>query len=594
MDSVTYWCVVRNLDKPNDPPKVVTASDLFEIRNKKCVRFRPKSVKVSKHEEFGMVEGNMLLKHSVVFMSAERDEAEAAISGGRTAAPVRLSISPTALPLDEFTFPEEKREKKLQSRKRKKNWKDVQSADSDSLLKSFLKKRKLAKARNTQKRDSVAEKSHCSVADDLCENESISQLTSTLKGSEEDVGPTDHYDGAKTKQSGKKKNSRKDVTVQPEISVTALESSQPSDAGITLNVANNPTGMPDWNNALGQDSDEDGNSGTVEDARSDDSDEDMKNGTPTSDVTDDANSDSQENGKNESPTQQIIDVMNADSHEERKNGTTTPEMDDAGNEDDSFDYVSTKKVNVETEKNSVINPVTCPCCPVLRQDLAIAKQQLEEAYAKIQRQDGEIKAMVKKEKEGESLLDKMKAIIASKDDDGGGKSTKRSRVSKLDELPSNLYDGEHVDPSEVKVDKNMIISKDDIVKVQDENVYFTARVEGLVLAFYGAKAYKYSVKESCKYSITSNQISAMEKILLHMKWSYSTTYDVKKIKTRIIKYTSRLRTEHRNQKKGTGKEKKGTGKEKKTDKDSKAPAKSKSDKEDSSSSDSSEGSSESD
>ncbi|KAK3918662.1 ATP synthase subunit b, partial [Frankliniella fusca] len=139
------------------------------------------------------------------------------------------------------------------------------------------------------------------------------------------------------------------------------------------------------------------------------------------------------------------------------------------------------------------------------------------------------------------------AIIAR--DESSSKTAKRSKKSKLNELPSNLYDDESVDPSEVKVDKKMTIPNEAIEQVEDKHVYFTARVEGLVLAYYGAKAYKYSVKESSRYFISNNQISAMEKILSHMKWSYSTNFDTNKIRTRIIKYTSQLRTDHRKGKK---------------------------------------------
>jgi len=60
------------------------------------------------------------------------------------------------------------------------------------------------------------------------------------------------------------------------------------------------------------------------------------------------------------------------------------------------------------------------------------------------------------------------------------------------------------------VDRKLKVSKEAIEQVQNKHPNFTARVEGLVLAFFGERAYKYSVKESSRYNISNDLIASVE------------------------------------------------------------------------------------
>jgi len=68
----SFWCAVRNLDKPSDPVKVLRASDLYRIKESRCFHFKPKlGCKLDKHEEFGVIDGLNLVKHVVLRMSGK-------------------------------------------------------------------------------------------------------------------------------------------------------------------------------------------------------------------------------------------------------------------------------------------------------------------------------------------------------------------------------------------------------------------------------------------------------------------------------------------------------------------------------------------
>ncbi|KAK3918667.1 Poliketide synthase 37 [Frankliniella fusca] len=76
-----YWCIVSNLSDPYADFKIVEASSLFKIKDgNKCYPFTPKSSKFSRHEEFGLVMGPMLVKHVILSMSSDFDELESALT----------------------------------------------------------------------------------------------------------------------------------------------------------------------------------------------------------------------------------------------------------------------------------------------------------------------------------------------------------------------------------------------------------------------------------------------------------------------------------------------------------------------------------
>ena len=52
--------------------------------------------------------------------------------------------------------------------------------------------------------------------------------------------------------------------------------------------------------------------------------------------------------------------------------------------------------------------------------------------------------------------------------------------------------------------------KKDLVQVEDQHTFITARVEALLHVFYGNKAGRYSVKKNSKRRITDEELASMK------------------------------------------------------------------------------------
>ncbi|XP_026286612.1 reticulocyte-binding protein homolog 2a-like [Frankliniella occidentalis] len=126
------------------------------------------------------------------------------------------------------------------------------------------------------------------------------------------------------------------------------------------------------------------------------------------------------------------------------------------------------------------------------------------------------------------------------DDDDDECVVERRKKSKLGELPTNLIDEEEVEFGKVKVGKQRYVSMEKLI-VAERSPYFTNRVETLAQDFYDDVGNCSVSKSKGRTLIENAEIKSIFCILKAMKWSHSATLSLKRIRARLIRFTSEMR-----------------------------------------------------
>ncbi|KAK3910059.1 Cytochrome b-c1 complex subunit 7 [Frankliniella fusca] len=422
-----YWCIVSNLSDPYADFKIVEASSLFKIKDgNKCYPFTPKSSKFSRHEEFGIVMGPMLVKHVILSMSSDFDELESALKTKRISAPVRLSMTPTEIPVSEFTFPLQVKEQRKETSNLHEDTIRSRRDDDSKLLAAYKKIQQGIQEPNTltiEKENKVIEE------DD--EFESLGNLDGdhqvNLEQHVDDEGPVlkkkskrkrkSNKGGKKIKEKVDKKDKEKIVKEPPKIPHTVPENIEPIDQGEQIDK-----------------------------------------------VTEIANSSGLSGSESDIPQAEWIEAKQ--NHNTRKNPISNAE--DKGKEGhdslavelSSHDTTANKKNESETHnvsgnnrghtssKSTQTGFLECASCQRLKTDLEISQQRLQDAYDKVKSQQETIDKLQNRRCEEDSILERMKSLMSKSEGDRKSSGAKVSKSSKLDKLPSNLLspkDKEEVD-----------------------------------------------------------------------------------------------------------------------------------------------------
>ncbi|KAK3918669.1 Peptide chain release factor 1 [Frankliniella fusca] len=431
-------------------------------------------------------------------------------------------MTPTEIPVSEFTFPLQVKEQRKETSNLHEDTIRSRRDDDSKLLAAYKKIQQGIQEPNTltiEKENKVIEE------DD--EFESLGNLDGdhqvNLEQHVDDEGPVSkkkskrkrksNKGGKKIKEKVDKKDKEKIVKEPPKIPHTVPENIEPIDQGEQIDK-----------------------------------------------VTEIANSSGLSGSESDIPQAEWIEAKQ--NHNTRKNPISNAE--DKGKEGhdslavelSSHDTTANKKNESETHnvsgnnrghtssKSTQTGFLECASCQRLKTDLEISQQRLQDAYDKVKSQQETIDKLQNRRCEEDSILERMKSLMSKSEGDRKSSGAKVSKSSKLDKLPSNLLspkDKEEVDEKLIKVAKHSYVTREELTKVETDETYFSNRVDELVNVFFKSKAHKYSVKKGSKYWISPDHISSMEKILCHMKWSYSTEFDIDKIKTRIVKRTSALR-----------------------------------------------------